>query len=108
VAEGARRGDRQEEEDEGLLERRVGLEHARHGVGVPGEAGDGGEERARRRTGVVAEDGSSAVADVTGVGRRGSGCGRWLGFPGGFGLAAARCSGEERNRRLQRSMAVGD
>jgi hypothetical protein len=93
VAEGARGGGRQAEEEEGLLERRVGLEHARHGVGVPGEAGEGEEERARRRPGLVAEDGSGAADHVTGIGRRG--CGRWLCFPGGFGLAAARCSGEE-------------
>lgn len=91
VAEGGRRGGRQAEEEEGLLERRVGLEHARHGVGVPAQPGQGQEERPRRRPGVVAEDGVGAVDDVAGV----DGCrwGRWIG--GSSGFAAARWSGRE-------------
>jgi hypothetical protein len=64
VVKSARRGDRKEEEDEGLLVLRVGLEHAHHSVGVPGEAGEGGEERGRHRTGVDAEDGSSVATDI--------------------------------------------
>lgn len=93
VAEGGRRSGGEAEEEEGLLERRMGLEHARHGVGVPGKAWKGEEERARRRPGVVPEDGGGAANYVAGVGRRRRG--RRLGFPCGFRVAAARWSGRE-------------
>lgn len=79
------------EEEEGLLEGRVGLEDARHDVRVPDEAREGEEERARLRPGVVAEYVGHAADDVASV-RRGG----WLG--GGFGLglrAAAGLDGEE-------------
>jgi hypothetical protein len=91
VAEGGRRGSRQAEEEEGLVEWRVHLEHARHRVRVPGQPGEGEEERTRCRPGVVAEDGGSAADHVAGVGRGWRG--RCLG--GGFAVAAARRSGRE-------------
>lgn len=80
VAEPAACAGGEAEEEEGLVERRVRLEDARDGVGVPGEAREGEEERPRRRPGVAAEDGVDAADDVAGVGRGGR--------LGGGGLAA--------------------
>lgn len=80
------RGGGEAEEQEGLLERRVGFEDAGDGVGVPDEAREGEEERPRLRPGVVAEYGVDAADDVAGVGRGG-------GIGGGFGLGLAAAAG---------------
>ena len=65
----------------------MGLEDTGDYVGVPGEAREGQEERARRRPGLVAEYVGDTADDVAGVGRG------WGLF--GLGLWAAAVSGRE-------------